>query len=151
VASVKQIYDWAVGKFQLKLISGTTIKTINGTTLLGSGDIVVSAEPQDTAQITITTTVSITTDTLGNLGKSQNEKNVIIDNGSNAINITVNGGTDFLASYLKHGSGAITFVQGAGRTLTLVDATAILNGALGSTATISSIGTTDYLRISNAI
>jgi hypothetical protein len=102
------------------------------------------------SQITITTTVSITTDTLGNAGKTQKEKNVIIDNGVNAINITVNGGTNFLASYLKHGTGAITFVQGAGRTLTLVDATSVLNGALGSTATISSVGTKDYLRISNA-
>jgi hypothetical protein len=102
-------------------------------------------------QITITTTGSVTTGTLGNLGKTQKGKNVIIDNGVNAINITVNGGTDFLASYLKHGTGAITFVQGAGRTLTQVDATAVLNGAVGSTASISSVGTTDYLRISNAV
>ena len=105
---------------------------------------------QDPAQITITTAVSITTDTLGDSGKTQKEKNVIISNGVNAINITVNGGTDFLASYVKHGAGTITFVQGSGRTLINVNATAILNGAVGSTATISSIGTTDYLRISNA-
>jgi hypothetical protein len=75
----------------------------------------------------------------------------VIDNGVNAINITVNGGTDFLASYLKHGTGAITFVQGAGRTLTQVDATSVLSGVVGSTATISSVGTIDYLRISNAV
>jgi hypothetical protein len=105
----------------------------------------------DPAQIIITTTVSITTDTLGNLGKTQKEKNVIIDNGVNAINITVNGGTNFLASYLKHGTGAITFIAGAGRTLALVDGTAVLNGIVGSTASISSVGTKDYLRISNAV
>jgi hypothetical protein len=148
--SVKAFYDWAVAKFQLALVSGTNIRTINGNSVLGSGDIVVSAGAADPAQITITTTVSITTDTLGNLGKGQKEKNVIIDNGVNAINITVNGGTNFLASYLKHGTGAITFVQGTGRTLIQVDATAVLNGVVGSTATISSIGTIDYLRISNA-
>jgi hypothetical protein len=133
------------------LVSGTNIRTVNGQTLLGSTDLVISAGAADPAQITITTTVSITTDTLGNLGKTQKEKNVIIDNGVNAINITVNGGTNFMASYLKHGAGAITFVQGAGRTLTQVDATAILNGVVGSTATISSVGTKDYLRISNAV
>ena len=100
-------------------------------------------------QITITTDTSITTDTLDINNKKQTGKNVVINNGVNAINITVNGGTDFCASYLKHGIGIITFVQASGRTLIQVNATAILNGAVGSTATISSIGTTDYLRISN--
>jgi hypothetical protein len=47
----------------------------------------------------------------------------------NAINITVNGGTDFVSS-VKHGSGVITFVQGSGRTLIQVDATAVFNGAV---------------------
>lgn len=109
-------------------------------------DLSASAEP---TQITITTSVSITTDTLDANSKKQIGKNVIINNGASAINITVNGGTDFCASYLKHGAGTITFVQGTGRTLIQVNATAILNGAVGSTATISSIVTTDYLRISN--
>ena len=104
----------------------------------------------DISQITITTSASITTDTTSSGGISQKGKNVIIDNGANPINITVNGGTDFCVSYVKHGSGAITFVQGSGRTMVQVDSTAILNGAVGSTAVISSIGTTDYLRISNA-
>ena len=40
--SVKALYDWAVGKFQSILVSGTNIKTINGTSLLGSGDITIS-------------------------------------------------------------------------------------------------------------
>ncbi|WP_281225931.1 hypothetical protein [Flavobacterium aquiphilum] len=100
-------------------------------------------------QITITTSANITTDTLDVNGKKQLGKNVIINNSTSTINITVNGGTDFNASYLKHGTGAITFVQASGRTLVQVNATATLNGAAGSTATISSIGTTDYLRISN--
>jgi hypothetical protein len=72
--------------FQLKLVSGTN-KTINGTTLEGTGDIVVQAQgaTTDPSQITITTTVSITTDTLGNLGQNPKKKeNVIIDNGVKA-------------------------------------------------------------------
>lgn len=101
-------------------------------------------------QITITTTVSITTDTTDGVGAGQKGKNVILDNGVNPINITVNGGVDFVASYVKHGLGAVTFLAGSGRTLVQVDGTNVLNGTLGSTATISSIGTTDYLRISNA-
>lgn len=101
-------------------------------------------------QITITTAVSITTATNDASGNGQKGRNVIISNGATAINLTVNGGTDFVTSYVKHGTGAITFVQGSGRTLIQVDGVAVLNGAVGSTATISSVGTTDYLRISNA-
>jgi hypothetical protein len=39
--SVKAFYDWAVGKFQSILVSGTNIKTINSTTILGSGNLTV--------------------------------------------------------------------------------------------------------------
>jgi len=145
--SVKAIYDWVVARFQTILISGINIKTINNISILGAGNIVTnSSEP---VQITVSTSVNITTDTLDANGKSQLGKNVVLNNGTNAINIVVNGGTDFCASYIKHGSGAITFLQGNGRSLVLVNGTAVLNGAQGSTATISSIGTTDYLKISN--
>ncbi|WP_177209578.1 hypothetical protein [Flavobacterium sp. LPB0248] len=118
--------------------------------LMADGSVTTSvAGAVEPTQITITTTTSITTDTLDANSKKQLGKNVIINNGTSTINITVNGGTDFNASYLKHGTGTITFVQASGRTLVQVNATATLNGAAGSTATISSIGTTDYLRISN--
>ena len=101
-------------------------------------------------QIKITTTTSITTATVGSVtGLGQQGRNVVIDNGSNVINLTVNGTDGFCASYLKHGTGNITFMQGSGRTLVQVDGTAVLSGAVGSTATISSVGTTDYLMISN--
>lgn len=102
------------------------------------------------SQITITTSVSITTATTDAGGLTQNGRHVIIDNGVNAINITVNGVGTGPVSYQKEGTGAITFVQGSGRTLRQVDGTAVLNGAVGSTATISSFGTIDSLRISNA-
>jgi hypothetical protein len=40
-SAVKSAYDLANGK-QDKLVSGTNIKTINGTSILGSGDIIIS-------------------------------------------------------------------------------------------------------------
>ena len=43
VSAIKTLYDWAVGKFQSVLVSGTNIKTINSTSLLGSGNIAISA------------------------------------------------------------------------------------------------------------
>jgi len=100
------------------------------------------------SKIKITTSVSITTSTLDASNYSQNGKTVIIDNGVNAINITIN--SEISASYLKKGTGAITFVQGSGRTLVQVDNTNVMDGAVGSTASVTSDGTTDYLRISNA-
>lgn len=42
--SVKAFYDWAVGKFQSVLISGTNIKTINGSSILGSGDMAITVD-----------------------------------------------------------------------------------------------------------
>lgn len=101
------------------------------------------------AQIVITTDVDIDTDTTDADGTDQKGRNVIIDNGANVIGFTVKAGADFTASYLKHGTGNITFLQATGRTLVQVNGTNVLNGAKGSTATISSIGTTDYLKINN--
>jgi hypothetical protein len=40
-APIKAIYDWAVGLFQPMLVSGTNIKTINGNSILGSGDLLL--------------------------------------------------------------------------------------------------------------
>jgi len=40
--TIKSVYDWAIGLFQDILISGTNIKTVNGTTLLGAGDLSVA-------------------------------------------------------------------------------------------------------------
>ena len=102
-------------------------------------------------QITINTGVNnITTDTLDANGLQQQGRNVIINNGVNPISITVKGGIINIITYTKFGTGEISFVQGEGRTLTQVDGTAILNGVVGSTATLVSIGTIDLLRISNA-
>jgi hypothetical protein len=103
-------------------------------------------------QIDLVVTTNVTNSTNGTVGGSgsfaQHGKNVVIQNGVNNINYTINGA--ITVSFVKHGTGAITFVQGSGRTLVQVDGTNVFNGAVGSTATIASVGTTDYLRISNA-
>lgn len=83
-------------------------------------------------------------------GVSQKGKTLVVDNSANAVQYNVDASNKFNVAILKHGSGAITFMQGSGRTLVQVSGTNILSGAVGSTATIVSIGTTDYLRISNA-
>jgi len=99
-------------------------------------------------QITITTSVSITTATVdGVTGLGQNGRHVVIANGASAINITCNGGVT--TSYGKGGTAAITFVQGSGRTLVQLSGTAILSGIAGSKASLWSNGTIDYLEITN--
>ena len=45
-SAVKAAYDLSNGK-QDKLVSGTNIKTINGTSILGSGDITISGGSSD--------------------------------------------------------------------------------------------------------
>lgn len=42
--TAKAIYDWGVGKFQDILVSGTNIKTVNGSSLLGSGNLTVGGK-----------------------------------------------------------------------------------------------------------
>lgn len=46
-ATIKAIYDWCVGKFQLKLVSGENIKTLNNQSLLGGGNIEITAIADD--------------------------------------------------------------------------------------------------------
>ena len=101
-------------------------------------------------QIKITTAVSITTLTQVS-GLGQNGRNVILDNGANAINLTtdITSEAEFVTSYVKFGTSAITFVAGAGTTLVQVDGTAIFNGAAGSTAVLSRINNAFYLRVNN--
>ncbi|MFZ2432524.1 MAG: hypothetical protein WAW57_15400, partial [Lutibacter sp.] len=110
-------------------------------TYLDSGSI-TPAGAMPTAN---TTFAPLTSATITDGGYSQEGKVNRIMNGVNVINFTVNGVT---ASFVKGGTGAITFVQGAGRTLTALNGV-IFNGAVGSTASIASFGTVDYLYINN--
>jgi len=98
-------------------------------------------------QITITLTGNITTATTDASGYGQNGRHNLLDNGATARNLTCNGGVT--ASYGRIGTGTITFVQGSGRTLVQLAGTNVLNGIAGSTATLWSNGTTDYLLITN--
>lgn len=147
---VNEIGYWSVTdtgqKFQLLL---------RGRSFGGSEPDIVSSDvleisPVLLSQISITTSVSITTATLSSNGIAQYGKHVLIKNGVNNINITVNGVDSLPTTYQKEGTGTITFVQGSGRTLRQVSGTAVLSGAVGSTASLASDGTTDSLRISNA-
>src|SRR6478609_3050603 len=133
-------------------ISINTSGVVNVSNLAGSGTRQVVADASgnlsaNNVKITITTAVSITTATTDSNSVGQDGHHVVIDNGVNAINITCNGGVT--TSYGKVGTGAITFVQGSGRTLVQLSGTAILSGIAGSTATLWSNGTTDYLSINN--
>jgi len=116
---------------------------------IGSAGGGTSGGGSSVVQITITAVGSITTATTATdlPGEVQHGKNVILDNAT-ALSIECLGGTT--ATYCKFGAGAVTFTAGAGRTLTQVDGTNILNGAQGSTAALWSVGTIDFLRISNA-
>jgi hypothetical protein len=77
--------------------------------------------------------------------QNQNGRHVMIDNGIDDIQITCNG--NVLASYQVLGTGTVTCVAGAGRTL------ASPNGAVltsqYSTASISFNGTTDIILVNN--
>ena len=101
--------------------------------------------------ITITTAVSINTDTVSG-AYGQHGRHVKISNGANAINLTVqtSSNADFVASYTKIGTSAITFVAGSGTTLTVMGGgSAILNGAVGSTALLVRNGNIYYLQLNN--
>jgi len=100
--------------------------------------------------ITITTSVSIDTDTTSS-SYGQHGRNTKIANSTNAINLTVqtSSNADFVASYTKIGSATITFVAGSGATLVQLSGTAALTGSVGSTATLTRHGNTYYLQITN--
>jgi hypothetical protein len=100
--------------------------------------------------ITITTSVSIDTDTTSS-SYGQHGRNTKIANSTNAINLTVQttSNADFVASYTKIGSATITFVAGSGATLVQLSGTAALTGSVGSTACLTRNGNTYYLQITN--
>jgi len=145
------ISDQSIGLYA-GTVNGSKIASFNfgvveKANISSDGNITANAIDTNTTKITITTSTSITTATTDANGIRQDGRHVVISNGVNAINLTCNGGVT--ASYGKVGTGAITFVQGSGRTLVQLSGTAILSGAVGSIATLWSNGTTDYLAITN--
>jgi len=128
--------------------TASKIAVFNASKELVSGSI--NEADITTKQITITTSVNITTATLDSNSIGQNGRHVIIDNSTNAIVFTLNGSVT--ASYLKHGTGAITVTRGSGRSMYYNGsdvATATWGGAVGSTLTITAVGSRDYISIVN--
>jgi hypothetical protein len=121
----------------------------NGYVSLNSNIKIDSSYLEDRV-ITITTSTSITTATNNSAGLGQNNRHVIIDNSTNAINFTLNGGVS--ASYLKHGTGVITVLRGSGRELYVNGsnvASVLFNGLVGSTMSLTTVGTRDYVSLNN--
>lgn len=124
--------------------SGNNVKLVGNQSISGVKTFqeVITTE-SDT--LTVLTPSTITTATLTDGGYSQKGKVIRIENGTNNINFVVDGST---GAYVKGGTGTITFVQGSGRTLNGYDGL-VLNGAVGSRASIVSTGTKDDLYIKN--
>ncbi|MDP9957463.1 hypothetical protein J2X97_003132 [Epilithonimonas hungarica] len=106
----------------------------------------------ESPQIKINSTAEITNQTKATNGYTQNGKNVLIDNGSAAINYKINLTSDteenFLITGIKLGTAAITFTVGSGSpVLTKVDNTLAVNGTKGSRFMISRVGNTNEFLI----
>ena len=72
--SIKAVYDWAVGKFQSILVSGTNIKTVNGASILGGGNLTVTGASQNLQQVTdignVTSNIIKSTNTIESVGNT---------------------------------------------------------------------------------
>lgn len=124
----------------------TELETVKGVT----SPIQSQIDAVNVNVITITTAVSIDTDTVSGI-YGQHGRHNKISNGANAINIQCvsTSNADFVASYEKIGSGTITFTAGAGITLTALSGTAAMTGVAGSKACLSRNGSIYYLQITN--
>lgn len=106
---------------------------------------------EDPLQLSFTTSTSINTDfKLDNV--KLYGKNIILNNGSSNIDFTClsTSEVDFYCMITKAGTGSITFKSTGGPTIEKIDYTDVLNGGIGSTATITRIANKFYLRIYNA-
>ncbi len=106
----------------------------------------------ESSQIKINSSTEITNQTTATNGYTQNGKNVLIDNGSAAINYKINLSSDteenFLITGIKLGAAAVTFTVGSGSPiLTKIDNTLAVNGTKGSRFMISRVGNTNEFLI----
>ena len=97
----------------------------------------------------VATTIKITTSANFNAsalinGLGQNGRRVIIDNGASNIEVNVDATLD--TTYMKKGSGTVTFTAGAGRTLVACNTVVLLQNEF-DVAYIGSVGTQDRLYI----
>jgi len=110
------------------------------------GDVYDNAIPQ----IKITTSSSITIATKAQGTVSQHGKNVLINNGSANINLTIN--TDgveenFCATYIKMGTGIITIRTSGGAFASFINNTGIVDGIIGSRFMISRDSGTNEFKV----
>lgn len=100
-------------------------------------------------QVVLTTSTNISASTLDQNGNTQIGKNVVISNGATNIDYTLDVNDGFVATYLKIGTGYVSFIAPSGKTLILINAVSSMIGGVGSSATVSCVGTVIYLRITN--
>lgn len=81
-------------------------------------------------------------------GYLQHGRNIVTTGTANLV-VTVDSEDGFCATYQKGGAGSISFQAGTGKTLVLVDNLNVVNGAKGSTATVTVVGNEILLRIAN--
>lgn len=103
------------------------------------------------AQVVISSTVNIDSNTKGNSNLGMNNRTVLLDNGSTDITVTLLSTSEdnFNCNILKIGTGNITIVAGSGVTLFQCDYTNQLNGGIGSRCSINRVNNTFYLTIYN--
>ncbi|WP_112011343.1 collagen-like protein [Capnocytophaga canimorsus] len=135
-------YDYAIVKSTMELYSLKNTGSNYQIELIGSLKGTVSSEPA-----VLKTSTNITTSQQID-GFSQNGK-TIVSQGTNNIVIMIDSEDGFTVCYQKGGTGTITFQAGSGKTLVQVDSKNIIDGAKGSTATITVVGNEILLRISN--
>lgn len=136
--SVKALYDWAVGKFQSILVSGTNIKTINGDSILGSGNITISGGGGGVA-ITVR---KISTNTT--LAESDNGT-VILLTGSCTVTLPNGLSLGFNCSFVTATGATMTYALGG--SIVLINNTATTM-AEKSSHTITNTGVTnEYLTV----
>lgn len=101
-------------------------------------------------QVKIDTGINFSTKTMIQ-SYTQNGKNVIINNGTNNLDIVCDSTseTDFIATYIKYGTGTITFKSGSGNIISSMDGTLKLNGGKGSRAMICRINNEFLIFIQN--
>ncbi len=94
--------------------------------------------------------VGFSTSTLLN-GYTQNGKNIIVNNGANNISIAcdTNSESDFVATYVKVGSGEITFKSSTGTLVTSTDGVLKMNGSKGSRAMVCRVNSEFLIYIQN--
>lgn len=123
-SAVKAAYDLANEK-QDALVSGTNIKTINGNSLLGSGNITISGGMTGS-----TTTISLTTS-----GWSNNQKTVNVTGVTASNTVIVAAAPASIADYAAagiycsaQGAGTLTFTYTTAPTATITVNVLILDG-----------------------